>query len=128
LFTWFLFQAKNTCLFDFSIEYNCTKITIVQIVYISLDIILTPLSNISVISWQSVLLVEESRVQEENYRYALRLDKFNHIKLFWVHLATGRNWTHNFSGETCWMYSTPYYHKTYWSCTTVECRTPWTEP
>jgi hypothetical protein len=30
------------------------------------------LSNISVISWQSVLLVEESRVPEENYRPVAR--------------------------------------------------------
>jgi hypothetical protein len=39
-------------------------------------------NNISVISWRSVLLVEETGVPRENHRPTLY-----HIMLYWVHLA-----------------------------------------
>jgi hypothetical protein len=44
----------------------------------------TTFNNISVISWQSVLLVEETR---ENHRPAASLRKIYHIVLYRVHLA-----------------------------------------
>ena len=57
---------------------------------------LTPLSTIFqlLFSWRSVLLVEETRVPEENHRPY----KY-HIMLYRVHLAMIGIRTHNFSGN-----------------------------
>jgi hypothetical protein len=47
-----------------------------------------PLSTISVISWRSVLLVEEIRVPEEKHRPAAsHWQTWSHIKLYRVHLT-----------------------------------------
>jgi len=43
--------------------------------------------NISVISWLSVLLVEQTRVQGEKHRPAQITDKLSHIMLHRVHLS-----------------------------------------
>ena len=47
----------------------------------------TTFNNISVISWQSVLLVEETRVPGENHRLAVSHCKLHHIILYRVHLV-----------------------------------------
>jgi hypothetical protein len=52
-------------------------------------------NDISVISWWSVLLVEETRVPEENH--PLVTDKLYQIMLYRVHFAMIQ--THNFSGD-----------------------------
>ena len=55
-------------------------------------------NNISVISWRSVLLKEETRVPRENHRLSQVIDQFYHIMLYRVHLAISGIRTHNISG------------------------------
>jgi len=56
-------------------------------------------TNISVISWQSILLVEETGVPEEFYRPIARTDKLYHIMLYRVHLTINGVRIDNFSGD-----------------------------
>jgi hypothetical protein len=56
-------------------------------------------NNISVISWWSVLLVEETGVPGENYFLSQVDDKLYHIMLYRVHIAMSVFPDHIVSGD-----------------------------
>jgi hypothetical protein len=61
-------------------------------------------NNISVISWRSVLLVEDNGVHKENHRPVASHWQTIHIIMHQIYLTMSRIQTHNFSGDRHWLH------------------------
>jgi hypothetical protein len=78
--------------------YGLTQyIIFITVFVVCLMVFNTTFNNISVISWRSVLLVEEIREPEENHRPVA--SHWRTVSHNVVYLALMEIWTHNISGE-----------------------------
>ena len=90
------FLVRFYCFLHFMVLMNWGLSLPCRIYMVRVMVFNTTFNNISVISWQSILLVEETGVPGENRRKSQVTDKFYHIMLsfiwlFWIYITNASN-------------------------------------
>ena len=92
---------SNTSIYPFLVLnilsfFNCS---LCKLLRVWVMVFIGTFNNISVISWRSVLLVDETKEPGENHNLPQVTDKLYHIMLYQVHLALAGIRTYNLSGD-----------------------------